>query len=128
MKPITREWISKAEGDWNSAGMLFRARKHPNYDAACFHTQQCAEKYVKARLVEAGIAFAKTTPDLKKLLRLVLTVEPSWSVLDQDLIFLTDFALDYGLGNSPTRAEAKEAIIHCGNVRRVARHALGLKP
>lgn len=128
MKPITREWISKAEADWNSAGILFRARKHPNYDAACFLTQQCAEKYVKARLVEAGIAFVKTTPDLKKLLGLALTVEPSWRVLEQDLIFLTDFALDYGLGNSPTKSEAKEAITRCGNVRRVVRRAFGLKP
>ena len=26
------EWITKAEADWNCAGLLFRARKHPNYD------------------------------------------------------------------------------------------------
>jgi HEPN domain-containing protein len=68
MKPITREWIRKAEADWNSAGLLFRARKHPNYDGACFHTQECAEKYLKARLEEAGIAFGKTH-DLEELLR-----------------------------------------------------------
>ena len=129
MKPITKEWISKAEADWNSAGHLFRARKDPYYDAACFHTQQCAEKYVKARLEEAGIAFAKTTPDLKKLMRLVLAVEPSWSALGQDLIFLTAFALDSQCpGNTATKAEAKEAITRCGNVRRVVRRAFGLKP
>jgi HEPN domain-containing protein len=61
MKPITREWISKAEGDWNAAGTLFRARKHPNYDGACFHTQQCAEKYLKAKLEETGILSEKHT-------------------------------------------------------------------
>jgi HEPN domain-containing protein len=37
-----------------------RARKSPNYDAACFHAQQCVEKYLKARLQEAGIVFTKT--------------------------------------------------------------------
>jgi len=48
MKPLTREWIDKAEADWDAAGLLFRARKRPNYDAACFHAQQCSEKYSTA--------------------------------------------------------------------------------
>jgi hypothetical protein len=36
MKPVAREWIAKAEADFLSAQREFRARKHPNYDAACF--------------------------------------------------------------------------------------------
>lgn len=88
MKATTREWISKAEGDWNAANLLFRARKSSNHDATCFHAQQCAEKYLKARLEETGIASGKTH-DLVKLLALVLPVEPSWNVLRQDLIVLT---------------------------------------
>ena len=128
MKPITREWIRKADGDWNAAGTLFRSRKHPNHDAACFHTQQCAEKYLKARLEEAGVAFGKTH-DLDRLLNLALAVEPGWSVLRQDLIFLTDFAVDYRYpGSSATKSEAKEAIMRCRNVRAVIRKAFGLKP
>ncbi len=43
MKPLTREWVNKAEGDYATAGRELRARKSPNYDAACFHAQQCAE-------------------------------------------------------------------------------------
>ena len=114
MKPITREWISKAEGDWNAAGILFRSRKHPNYDGACFHTQQCAEKYLKGRLEEAGISFGKTH-DLEKLLSQALALEPSWSVLRQDVIFLTDFAVEYRYpGSSATKPTAKEAIKRCG--------------
>jgi hypothetical protein len=62
------------------AEKAYRARKNPVYDAACFHCQQCAEKYLKARLVEAGIAFAKTH-DLLSLLSLVLPVEPGWLAL-----------------------------------------------
>ncbi|NJL91504.1 MAG: HEPN domain-containing protein [Coleofasciculaceae cyanobacterium SM2_1_6] len=27
----------------------------PNYDAVCFHAQQCFERYLKARLQEAEI-------------------------------------------------------------------------
>lgn len=55
MKVSTREWIEKAEADFISAGREYRARKRPNFDAACFFSQQCLEKYLKARLVEAGI-------------------------------------------------------------------------
>ena len=56
MKPTTLEWIHKAEEDWHVAQMSYRARKYPSYDAAVFHAQQCAEKYLKARLEEAAIA------------------------------------------------------------------------
>ena len=127
MKPITKEWISKAESDWNSAGLLFGARKHPNYDAVCFHSQQCAEKYLKARLEEAGVAFGKTH-DLDKLLSLTLTVEPAWSVLRQDVNFLTDFAVDYRYpGNSATKSEAAEAVRRCRSARSVIRKAFRLR-
>ena len=57
MKPITEEWIVKAEGDFAMLERESRARKNPNYDGICFHAQQCAEKYLKARLCEAGISF-----------------------------------------------------------------------
>jgi len=47
MKPLTCEWINKAEGDYASAQRELRARKLPNCDAACFHAQQCVEKHIK---------------------------------------------------------------------------------
>jgi hypothetical protein len=56
MKPTTFEWIYKAVEDWHVAQMSYRARKHPSYDATVFHAQQCAVKYLKARLEEAAIS------------------------------------------------------------------------
>ena len=88
MKPITREWVAKAEGDWDSAQREYRARHRPNYDAACFHAQQCAEKYLKARLEEAKIAFGRTH-NLTSLLTLALAVEPTWTVLQPHLTAFT---------------------------------------
>src|SRR5713226_9024734 len=76
MKPITLEWVAKAEGDWDAAQREYRARKRPNYDAACFHAQQCAEKYLKARLCEAAAPFPPTQ-NLVALLVLVLAHEPT---------------------------------------------------
>ena len=80
MKPSTREWIKKAEGDFLAATALAGRRKIPLHDQVCFHCQQSAEKYLKARLEEAHI-FSPKTHDLKKLLNLVLPVEPLWSAL-----------------------------------------------
>ena len=76
MKPITHEWIEKAEADFATAERELRARKKPNYDAVCFHSQQCAEKYLKARLQEAEVVFGRTH-DLLALLDLTLRVEPA---------------------------------------------------
>lgn len=127
MKPIAREWIKKAEGDWAAANLLFRARRNKNYDATCFHAQQCAEKYLKARLEDAGIAAGKTH-DLVKLLSLVLPIEPSWNVLRQDLIVLTNFAVDYRYpGSSATKTDAKDAVQRSANVRLMIRRSFGLK-
>jgi len=43
MKPLTREWIDKAEGDFATASREMRARKSPNYDAGFFRSHQNAE-------------------------------------------------------------------------------------
>jgi len=126
MKQITREWVDKAEGDWLAALQLYRARKHPNYDASCFHAQQCAEKYLKARLTESGTAFSKTH-NLAHLLALTLPVEPSWMALQSQLSALNVFAVDFRYpGKSAVRSDAKQAIKDCREVRRVIRTAFGL--
>ena len=62
MKPMTSEWAAKAEGDFAMLERESRARKSPDYDGVCFHAQQCAEKYLKARLCEAGIPVAFRYP------------------------------------------------------------------
>ena len=73
MTPLTREWVGKAEEDFSVAVGLVRRRRVPAWNATCFHCQQCAEKYLKARLQEANIPFPKTH-SLVALLGLVLAV------------------------------------------------------
>lgn len=126
MKPTTLEWITKAEDDWNVAQMTYRSRRKPSYDAAVFHWQQFAEKYIKARLEEAGIAFARTH-DLLVLHQMVLAVEPGWTVMQPFLIFLNPFAVAYRYpGISATKIDAKDALKNCREVRRIVRRAFGL--
>lgn len=126
MQPLSAEWVQKAEGDFSTALRELRARKSPNFDAACFHAQQCAEKYLKARLQEAGIAFTRTH-SLTSLLDLVLAVEPLWEAFRRDLARLSAFAVDYRYpGENADRDLAKESVSLCRSFRRHVRSALGL--
>lgn len=126
MKAITQEWIEKAEGDWNAAQQLSHVRKNPNYDAVCFHAQQCAEKYLKARLEEASVTFGKTH-NLLPLLALVLPFEPNWIILQPAVNALTIFAVSFRYpGQSVTKADARQSLKDCREVRYVVRTAFGL--
>jgi len=126
MTPQTAEWVQKAEGDWNAAQQLNRVRKDPNYDGVCFHCQQSAEKYLKARLEEAGITFPKSH-DLIKLLGMTVTIEPQWVALHPFVVTLNPFAIGYRYpGLTATKADAKAAIKECREVRRVVRTSLNL--
>jgi HEPN domain-containing protein len=126
MKPITLEWIEKAEGDWITAQREYRARQRPNYDAACFHAQQCAEKYLKARLEEAGIAFSRTH-HLTSLLTLALAVEPTWTVLQPYLTALNIYSVAFRYpGSSATKGNAANALKAGREVRRMVRQSFDL--
>ena len=126
MKPITLEWIEKAEGDWTSAQREYRARQRPNYDAACFHAQQCAEKYLKARLEEAGITFSRTH-NLTSLLTLALAVEPTWTVLQPQLTALNIYSVAFRYpGSAATKSNAVNALKAGREVRRIVRQSFGL--
>jgi len=128
MRPITREWVDKAEGDFATTERECRARKRPNYDAACFHAQQCAEKYLKAVLDEAQIAFTKTH-DLVDLLEKALPRYPHWEQCREDLTFLSVFAVDVRYpGEAADKESALDARRRCRRFRAVARQALGLEP
>ena len=128
MTPALREWIAKAEGDFNSCGREIRARRQPNYDSACFHAQQCVEKYLKARLQAAGVAFPKTH-DLEVLLDMVLLLEPQWELTRPAIAQLTNYAVVFRYpGATASKADARTAFAHARFLRELARQSLGLKP
>ncbi len=49
MKLSTREWISKAEADYQLALVLSRLRKVTFHDHACFHCQQSAARAMEGQ-------------------------------------------------------------------------------
>lgn len=127
MKPLTREWIKKAENDLKVATQVLRRRKDRVPDAACFHCQPCVEKYLKARLTEAGLPFPKTH-DLFLLVNLASGVEPKWLAFSSAAKAITNYAVDSRYpGHSATLREARAAMKHCRLIRAAARRSLGLK-
>jgi HEPN domain-containing protein len=126
MKASSREWIAKAEEDFAVAVALSCRRKKPLWSPLCFHAQQCAEKYLKARLNEASIQFFKTH-DLEQLLNQVLPIEPLWAAFRPALKRLTEAAvLPRYPGNFFTKAEAQRAFKTCKAFRKEARLSFGL--
>ena len=126
MKPLTLEWIEKAEGDFHLLEREIRARKNPNYDAVCFHAEQCAEKYLKGRLIEGNVAFPRTH-DLVLLLDLVLSLEPLWEISRDDLSFLSGFGVEFRYpGESADLEMARTALQRCRTFRTLARETMML--
>ena len=127
MKPSTREWVAKAEEDFLAASALGRRRKIPLWNAVCFHVQQAVEKYLKARLEEAGHSVPKTH-DLLHLLSLLASVEPLWSAYHSAFSLLISYAVQTRYpGSSVTKADAEHAIALCRRFRKEARQSLGLR-
>ncbi len=126
MNPITREWVQKAEADLATAQRELRARKQPNYDAACFHAQQCAEKYVKACLQARGVRFGKTH-DVAALLQQLEDTIPQLALLRPQATLLTDYAVRFRYpGAFATRTQAREAVRAAIEIREQARLVLRL--
>jgi HEPN domain-containing protein len=106
---------------------ILRRRKDIVPDAACFFCQQCIEKYLKARLTEAGLAFPRTH-DLRQLLNLCIQIEPLWTTFAEATEALTDYAVSIRYpGESATLSEAKTALRHCRSLRIELRRSLGFK-
>ena len=121
------EWISKGEGDFLTAGRELRARKSPNYDAVCFHAQQCAEKYLKAVLQENG----KHIPKIHNLIELMLLceeIDSSFEMLRAELVTMERFSVRTRYpGESAEKEDAQLAYAAAETTRKFIRQKLGLK-
>jgi HEPN domain-containing protein len=118
-------WAASAEEDFVLPRTAVR-RKQPLASGACFHAQQCAEKYMKALLISKGADFPKTH-DLLLLNNLCSTNGILLEIDPKHLNTLADYAVRTRYpGNDPTAEDAKEAIELARLVRDFARKFLGL--
>jgi len=126
MRVLTQEWVDKAEGDFHTASREVRVRKSPNYDAVCFHCQQCAEKYLKAYLQERSQRFSRVH-DLVELLELCLPCDGTFELQRDLLKVLTKYAVEFRYpGELATKEEALTAVKAVRIVRAFVRQKLEL--
>lgn len=92
MREITEEWVLKAEDDYRSAEALLYAVEIPIVDTACFHCQQCAEKYIKAYLEEHEIDFPRSH-NLMQLLDLCIRLDAGFETIRRALQSLEHYAV-----------------------------------
>ena len=117
MNETVREWIDKAEGDFVTAGRELHAEEFPNFDAACFHSQQCVEKLMKGLLIHLGTVPTKTH-DLVYLDSILAGACPNWSWPVNELRLVSRAAVAFRYpGESSERQDAVEAFEITGRIR-----------
>jgi len=116
MNDLVREWIAKAEGDYLTASREAEA-KPPNYDAVCFHSQQCIEKLIKAVLIAKAITPPKTH-DLTVLDALLKSIpfDGDWQINQLRLLSQAAVAFRYP-GECAGPEEASAALDICSQMR-----------
>jgi HEPN domain-containing protein len=124
MSAVLDEWIAKAEGDFATAQREFRVRRAPNYDAVCFHAQQCAEKYLKAYLIAQ-----KNDPprihNLIELLKLCVKLDGTFELTRPAMESLNAFAVVVRYPRAfATKDEARDAVKQMKQVREFVRGKL----
>ncbi len=127
MKPLTAEWVAKAEADRHAAAQLVNAEPVP-WDVVCFLAQQCAEKYLKAHLHEASVAFPKTH-DLAVLLALIAAPPAALCAMRSDLDALSGLAVNVRYpGHNATEQIGMQALATADKVRGISRTMISLSP
>lgn len=123
----TRLWLSHAADDLEVAEILL-AHDPPKANAAAYHCQQAAEKYLKAFLVYHGHR-PPYTHSLEALLDLATGYENALEKLYDAVRPLAPFAVDIrypGTSISATREEATTALTQARKVRDTVSSLLSL--
>lgn len=120
------EWVEKAEADYRGAVSLNRPRKEPVPDLVCFHSQQCAEKYLKAYLIHQG-AVPDCTHKLEELLKECAVHDAALTALLPLVQILDQWSVDPRYpGVAATVIQAQEAVKTARSLRRALRKKIGL--
>lgn len=126
MNHLVHERTANGEADLATASREVRARKAPDYDVVCFHSQQWGEKHLKARLRDADVPFGRTH-NLVVLQDSVLGPYPDLGLLRSFLQVLSTHAVQVRYpAESADLATAKDALRLCKPVRSRLRSILAL--
>ena len=127
MNEVTDEWVTKADNDFHSADILLHVADTPIADTACFHCQQCAEKYLKAFLTDHLIRFERTHI-LTDLLRLCISIDTDFAEISGDLGSLEGYAVATRYPGATVSVEIAEAAFKAAKrIRAFVRKKLKIK-
>ena len=107
-----RNWILKAESDLKVAKDQLNTEE-PATDAICFHSEQCAEKYLKAYLICYQREIPRTHNIAELIFRCAEVNAQFKALLDTDIPLLTSYAVVMrypGEELFPHVEEAREAV------------------
>jgi len=123
MRKVTDSWIKDAEDELASAAIL---RERERFKGACYHSQQCVEKCLKALVMEKGQKFTKVH-DIVELLAHAKRVGWEISLPMDDAVFLNSiykgrYLTEEGLlpFGDPSREDAEKAVAAAEGVMRAA--------
>ena len=126
IRKIVGEWIYKADQDITSAEALL-SQDPPLLYPSCFHSQQAAEKYLKAYLTRRQVEFPKTH-SIREILNLVKTVDEELATELLPATALTPYGVEVrypGDIPEPSQRETEDAILLAKKVRDAVRDRLG---
>jgi HEPN domain-containing protein len=111
IRKIVGEWLHKADQDIRAAEALL-LQDPPLFYPSSFHSQQAAEKYLKAYLTKLQVEFPKTH-SIRELLYLVKPVDKELAETLQPAADLTPYGVEVrypGDAPEPSRNETEEAL------------------
>ncbi|MGD0463848.1 MAG: HEPN domain-containing protein [Tepidisphaeraceae bacterium] len=85
-----KAWFAKAEQDWRVAELALHAGE-PLPEHCCYHSQQCAEKYLKGYLKSQKKSY-RWSHELGYLIELCAQSHPEFKVFKKDAEILTRLA------------------------------------
>ena len=89
---LAEDWLRYAQSDLNTAIQMFYNVHPKEMEISCYHSQQCAEKSLKAYLVSKEIT-PPHTHDLLELNNLCITQEAGFSSLQSSCISLNPYGV-----------------------------------
>ncbi len=117
MSAKVSDWIKKAERDFETACRELRVTSDPNYDAVCFHCQQCIEKLLKGALLKSGVE-PPFVHDIAYLIKLLRDSGTELIAEEADVRLLSQSAVVFRYpGENASRADATEVMSICERLR-----------
>jgi HEPN domain-containing protein len=122
---LVRQWLARAEEDLLTAEHTLTLGDNCPYATVCFHSQQCAEKYLKGLLTFLSEDFPRTHDLMELLPRIPASAGLGLTVTD--LGSLNRYAVETrypGDWEPLTRADAEDAVARARHVRQRVRALL----